>query len=207
VLASSESVRDASEQVAESIQKISDDAYEQKDRLQGVSENLDDLVATLERFQAENPSVDMGDSIDQFRQVATTMQQAAETSERMMAESENVAGAAEEQAAGSERGLLASGEAQALRTPARGHPEPLRNRGRTRVRLLRRSVPGDAGRRRRLIDRRGFIVRNRWGHRAAEAFRAPLFQFHGDDRRSGIACAGSTGSGVVSAGYLCPLEP
>jgi len=99
VLASSESVRDASEQVAESIQKISDDAYEQKDRLQGVSENLDDLVATLERFQAENPSVDMGDSIDQFRQVATTMQQAAETSERMMAESENVAGAAEEQAA------------------------------------------------------------------------------------------------------------
>jgi len=42
----------------------------------------------------------MGDSIDQFRQVATTMQQAAETSERMMAESENVAGAAEEQAAG-----------------------------------------------------------------------------------------------------------
>ncbi|SFS06691.1 Methyl-accepting chemotaxis protein [Halomicrobium zhouii] len=99
VLASSESVRDASEQVAESIQKISDDAYEQKDRLQGVSENLDELVDTLERFQAENPSVDMGDSIDQFRQVATTMQEAAETSERMMAESENVAGAAEEQAA------------------------------------------------------------------------------------------------------------
>lgn len=99
VLTSSESVRDASEQVAESVQKISDDAYEQKDRLRSVSQDLDELVETVERFQADNPSVDFGDSIDQFRHVATTVQAAADTSERMMVESESVAGTAEEQAA------------------------------------------------------------------------------------------------------------
>ncbi len=99
VLSSSESVRDASEQVAESIQKISDDAYDQKDRLQDVSEDLDDLVEALEQVESDNPSVDFGDSIDQFRHVATAIQEAADTSEGMMAETENVAGAAEEQAA------------------------------------------------------------------------------------------------------------
>ncbi|WP_276271780.1 methyl-accepting chemotaxis protein [Haloarcula litorea] len=99
VLTSAESVREASEQVAESVQKISDDAYDQKERLQRISEDLDDLVATLERLDRENPDVEMGDSLDQFRATAATLQEAADTSEDMMAESETVAGAAEEQAA------------------------------------------------------------------------------------------------------------
>ncbi|GGN88685.1 MULTISPECIES: HAMP domain-containing protein [Haloarcula] len=99
VLTSAESVRDASEQVAESVQKISDDAYDQKDRLQTLSEDLDHLVETLEQLEAENPEVDMGDSLSEFRTTATTLQEAADTSEDMMSESETVAGAAEEQAA------------------------------------------------------------------------------------------------------------
>jgi len=99
VLQSAESVRDASEQVAESVQKISDDAYEQKDQLQQISEDLDELVQTLEGFDQENPNLDMSESLDQFRAVATQLQSAADTSEEMMAESETVAGAAEEQAA------------------------------------------------------------------------------------------------------------
>jgi methyl-accepting chemotaxis protein len=99
VLQSAESVRDASEQVAESVQKISDDAYEQKDQLQQISEDLDELVQTLEKFDQESPGLDMSESLDQFRVVATQLQSAADTSEEMMAESETVAGAAEEQAA------------------------------------------------------------------------------------------------------------
>ncbi|ACV48616.1 MULTISPECIES: HAMP domain-containing protein [Halomicrobium] len=99
VLQSAESVRDASEQVAESIQKISDDAYEQKDQLQTISEDLDELVETLEALEAEQQAVDLGDSLTQFRTVATQLQEAADTSEQMMSESETVAGAAEEQAA------------------------------------------------------------------------------------------------------------
>ena len=99
VLQSAESVRDASEQVAESVQKISDDAYEQKDQLQRISEDLDGLVETLEELEREHPEFELGDSLDQFRDVATQLQGAADTSEEMMAESETVAGAAEEQAA------------------------------------------------------------------------------------------------------------
>ncbi|WP_254271305.1 PDC sensor domain-containing protein [Haloarcula marina] len=99
VLTSAESVRDASEQVAESVQKISDDAYDQKERLQTLSEDLDELVEQLQRFQDENPEVEMADSLAAFQTTATTLQEAADTSENMMAESETVAGAAEEQAA------------------------------------------------------------------------------------------------------------
>ncbi|MBX0294096.1 PDC sensor domain-containing protein [Haloarcula nitratireducens] len=99
VLTSAESVRDASEQVAESVQMISDDAYDQKERLRDVSEDLDHLVETLEQVEAENPDVDLGSSVGQFRATATSLQEAADTSEDMMAEAENVAGAAEEQAA------------------------------------------------------------------------------------------------------------
>jgi len=99
VLQSAESVRDASEQVAESVQKISDDAYDQKDQLQRISEDLDELVDTLETFEQDNPGMDLSESLEQFRTVATQLQDAADTSEQMMAESETVAGAAEEQAA------------------------------------------------------------------------------------------------------------
>jgi methyl-accepting chemotaxis protein len=99
VLSSAESVREASEQVAESIQKISDEAYDQEERLQAVSEDLDALVESLEQIADENDDIDISDPLSQFKSVATAIQEAADTSEQMMAESENVAGAAEEQAA------------------------------------------------------------------------------------------------------------
>ncbi|MFB6223171.1 MAG: HAMP domain-containing protein [Haloarcula sp.] len=99
VLTGAESVREASEQVAESTQKISDDAYDQKDKLATISEDLDVLVDVLEELQTNNPEIDIDDSIEQFRTVATSLQSAANTSDQMMAETETVAGAAEEQAA------------------------------------------------------------------------------------------------------------
>jgi len=99
VLTSAESVKDASEQVAESIQRISDRAYDQKDQLQYISEDLDELVETLETFQQEHPDLDLTEPLEQFRAVATQLQDASDTSEEMMQESETVAGAAEEQAA------------------------------------------------------------------------------------------------------------
>jgi len=96
---SAETVRDASEQVADSIQKISDDAYDQKERLQNISEEMDGVAGQLEEFAADNPNVDFGDSLDSIREVASMIEQAADLAEATMSESENVAGAAEEQAA------------------------------------------------------------------------------------------------------------
>ena len=94
---SAETVRDASEQVADSIQKISDDAYNQKERLQSISEDMDSVADSLEAFEADG--VDFGDSLGQVRAVASALNTAVELGEETMAESENVAGAAEEQAA------------------------------------------------------------------------------------------------------------
>lgn len=99
VLTSAESVRDASEQVADSVQQISDHGYNQQERLKTVSEDIDQFVDTLEQLQADNPSVEFEDSMEELRAMATSIQEAADISEQMMAESESVAGAAEEQAA------------------------------------------------------------------------------------------------------------
>jgi len=96
---SAETVRDASEQVADSVQKISDDAYDQKERLQNISEEMDQLADRLEGFADEHPEVEFGDSLDAINEVAEMVGQAVELGEETMAESENVAGAAEEQAA------------------------------------------------------------------------------------------------------------
>jgi methyl-accepting chemotaxis protein len=96
---SAETVRDASEQVADSVQKISDDAYDQKERLQTISEEMDAIATQLEDFAEENPDVDFGDSLETIRQIAEMVGEAVELGEETMAESENVAGAAEEQAA------------------------------------------------------------------------------------------------------------
>jgi methyl-accepting chemotaxis protein len=96
---SAETVRDASEQVADSTQKISDDAYNQKERLQSISEDMDSVADSLEAFEAEANTVDFGDSLDSVRNMAATLNTAVELGEETMAESENVAGAAEEQAA------------------------------------------------------------------------------------------------------------
>ncbi|QSG06981.1 HAMP domain-containing protein [Halapricum desulfuricans] len=98
VQTSSESVRDASEQVADSIQQISDDAHGQKERLQEISSTMDDIARDLETFAADN-EVDFGESLDRIEEVATALNDVVELSEQTMAESENVAGAAEEQAA------------------------------------------------------------------------------------------------------------
>ncbi|WP_049992856.1 PDC sensor domain-containing protein [Halapricum salinum] len=98
VQTSSESVRDASEQVADSIQKISDDAYDQKERLQEISGTMDEIADDLEQFAAEN-DVDFGESLDRIEEIATMLSDLTELSEETMAEAENVAGAAEEQAA------------------------------------------------------------------------------------------------------------
>ena len=95
---SAETVRDASEQVADSIQKISDDAYDQKERLQRISEDMDDVAATLESVDGEGDAA-YTESLDTVQSIARDLDTAVDLGEETMAESENVAGAAEEQAA------------------------------------------------------------------------------------------------------------
>jgi len=96
---SASTVREASEQVADSIQNISDGAYDQKERLQRISETMDSIASRFEDISQEHPEVDFADSLDEIRQVAGDLEETANLSEETMAESENVAGAAEEQAA------------------------------------------------------------------------------------------------------------
>jgi len=96
---SANTVRQASEQVADSIQTISDDAYDQKERLQDVSETMDEVATDLENYAAQHPQVDFGDSLDRIKTIASQLDETADLSESTMAEAENVAGAAEEQAA------------------------------------------------------------------------------------------------------------
>ncbi|MHB9286203.1 HAMP domain-containing protein [Halobacteriales archaeon Cl-PHB] len=96
---SANTVRQASEQVADSIQTISDDAYDQKERLQNVSQTMDAVASQLEDYAANNPQVDFGDSLDRIKDIASQLDETADLSESTMAEAENVAGAAEEQAA------------------------------------------------------------------------------------------------------------
>ncbi len=96
---SADTVRTAAEQVADSVQQISDDGHDQRDRLHSVSETMDDVAADLEAFAAEHDEVDFEESLDRIEAVAAALGEAAESSEEMLAESQNVAGAAEEQAA------------------------------------------------------------------------------------------------------------
>ena len=95
---SAESVRDASEQVAESIQHISDDAHDQQERLEELSAAIDDAIEQFEAV-AVKADVDVQQSVDELRSVADAINDLAELTDGMMAEAENVAGAAEEQAA------------------------------------------------------------------------------------------------------------
>ncbi|MFC7141936.1 HAMP domain-containing protein [Halosimplex aquaticum] len=96
---SAETVRDASEQVAESIQKISDDAYDQKERLRRISEDVDAVAKAIESSGSDGEAVDLDESLRMIREVADLVETAVDLGEETMAESENVAGAAEEQAA------------------------------------------------------------------------------------------------------------
>ena len=96
---SSRTVREASEQVAESIQKISDDAYAQKDRLDELRRSMETTVERIEEIATEYDNVSVDDALTQIRDVADELDQIAELSQETMAESQEVAGAAEEQAA------------------------------------------------------------------------------------------------------------
>jgi len=98
VQTSSESVRDASEQVADSIQRISDDAYDQRERLEDISRTVDEVAADIESFAAEH-DVDFRADLDRIEEISSTLSEMVDLSEETMAEAENVAGAAEEQAA------------------------------------------------------------------------------------------------------------
>jgi methyl-accepting chemotaxis protein len=95
---SADTVRQASEQVADSIQKISDDAYNQKERLQEVSETMNQILDDLETLAAQE-DVDIDRPLSNIREISDDINDIAELSEETMAESEHVAGAAEEQAA------------------------------------------------------------------------------------------------------------
>ncbi|MFC7140760.1 HAMP domain-containing protein [Halosimplex aquaticum] len=96
---SSESVKTASEHVASSVQAISDDAHDQKEQLEAVSAELDDLVDLFDEYAAEHDELDVAEPLDNLEEIAQTVSRVAEISEQTLAETELVAGAAEEQAA------------------------------------------------------------------------------------------------------------
>ncbi|WP_167879957.1 PDC sensor domain-containing protein [Halorhabdus rudnickae] len=92
---SAANVRDAAEQVADSIQHISDDAHEQQEQLEELASTIDEIIDQLETV--DDPDVEM--PLDQLREVTEMIEALAGFIDETMAESENVAGAAEEQAA------------------------------------------------------------------------------------------------------------
>jgi len=96
---SSESVKTASEHVASSVQAISDDAHEQKEELETVSAELDELVELFDEYAAEHDDLDVAEPLEDLRAIAQTVSDVAAISEQTLAETELVAGAAEEQAA------------------------------------------------------------------------------------------------------------
>jgi len=96
---SSESVRVSSEHVADSVATISADAHDQKERLETVATELDEVVERLIDYDATHDEIDLDDQLDQFEEIANTVSEVASISQKTLAESELVAGAAEEQAA------------------------------------------------------------------------------------------------------------
>lgn len=96
---SARTVREASEQVADSIQKISDDAYEQKDRLDQLTATMDTVADDIERIAAEHDDVSVAKPLETIRDTHQELSTLGNLSQETMAEAEEVAGAAEEQAA------------------------------------------------------------------------------------------------------------
>ena len=96
---SSESVRVSSEHVADSVATISADAHDQKERLEGVATELDEVVDVLVEYDEATDEVDLAEPIDRFEEIANLVSEVASISQKTLAESELVAGAAEEQAA------------------------------------------------------------------------------------------------------------
>lgn len=97
--ASSDSVRVTSEHVADSVQTISDDAYDQKERLEAVAIEIDEVVGLLRAYDERHETVDFEEPLTHFQEIVNMVSEVASISEKTLAESELVAGAAEEQAA------------------------------------------------------------------------------------------------------------
>jgi len=113
---SSDSVRVTSEHVADSVQAISDDAYDQKERLEAVAAEIDEVVDVLVDYADDHDDVDFEEPLTQFNEIVQQVHEVASTSQKTLAESELVAGAAEEQAAELNE---VSGRAQELTRNAR----------------------------------------------------------------------------------------
>jgi methyl-accepting chemotaxis protein len=96
---SAESVMVSSEHVAESVQTVSDDALDQKDRLESLSTEIDGLVAQFEAAAAEHDDLDVEEPLTRLSEIAETVSEVAEISEQTFAETEIVAGASQTQAA------------------------------------------------------------------------------------------------------------
>jgi len=99
VLSSTENIRQASEDVADSAQRISDDAHQQQNRLQTIVTDIETVIAAFEQLVEENPDLDVREELDQLRAFKGELEIAVETSDGLLTETENVASAAEEQAA------------------------------------------------------------------------------------------------------------
>jgi len=99
VLSSTENIRQASEDVADSAQRISDDAHQQQNRLQTIVTDIETVIAAFEQLVEENPDLDVREELDQLRAFKGELEAAVETSDGLLTETENVASAAEEQAA------------------------------------------------------------------------------------------------------------
>jgi methyl-accepting chemotaxis protein len=96
---SSESVRVSSEHVADSVATISADAHDQKERLETVAAELDEVVDRLVAYDEAHDDIDLEEQLDRFEEIAAMVSDVASISQKTLAESELVAGAAEEQAA------------------------------------------------------------------------------------------------------------
>ncbi|MEF8786913.1 MAG: methyl-accepting chemotaxis protein, partial [Haloarculaceae archaeon] len=89
----------ASEQVADSIQKIAVDAEDQKEHLQMISETIDGIVAEIEKFADQHPDAEIDVQLDRIQDIAGDINEIADLSEQTQLETDNVSAAAEEQAA------------------------------------------------------------------------------------------------------------
>lgn len=95
---SAESVRVSSEHITETVHTVSEDALDQKDRLDSLSEEIETLVTRFEATADAHDDLDIDQPLDQLSDIASQISTVAEVSERTFAETEIVAGAAETQA-------------------------------------------------------------------------------------------------------------
>jgi methyl-accepting chemotaxis protein len=99
VESSAESVKVSSEHVAESVQTISDDAWDQKQRLESLSAEIDQFVALFEEYDGEHDDPDLVDAVDRLSEISDQVSAVADVTEQTLGETEIVAGAAQEQTA------------------------------------------------------------------------------------------------------------